>query len=223
MRPLSRTASLITFLLILTASHRASLSSEKAPPAVSKAVPLSQPPQLAAAAFWVTDASETMQPRLYHLNGLPSTHPLATCVNYLHDNQIREIRLMYVASWLPQERAYWQEKSTYGLASPALVNNLQVDTAGLCWKFVVTVGHLSGATPKSSFLITAQPFRWYDNTPLPGPWLCVTNLGGAHPGFTLGVASAGPILAGTGCARQPSADGWSPPNRFSVPPVTRKH
>ena len=67
--------------------------------------------------------------------------------------------------------------------------------------------------------MTAQPFRWYNNTPLPGPWYCVTNLADAHPAFTLGVSPTGPIPDGQACARQPSGDSWTPPSAFFVPPI----
>lgn len=206
-------------LLALALAHRPTLAAERTPAPVA---PRTAPPaSLPVAASWITDASETVPTKQWILSHVAPPDGLATCEWFLKDISLQAAKRTLQGYVIP-EKAYFQEKDAFGPPSRLGDYSSDVPTVSVCWKFVGTVGQLSGAGPRTSWVMTMQPFRWYDDTPLPGPWYCVTNLAGAHPAFTLGVSPTGPIADGPSCARQPSGDSWTPPAAFFVPPIRKR-
>ena len=209
-----------SLVLVLAFAHQPALAAERTPaPGASRTA---QPASLPIAASWITDASETVQPNLWILSHVLPPDYRTTCGTFLESKWVH-LTKMTIQGYVNPERAYFQEKDFFGLSGAVGAGSgMYEGPPSVCWKYVVTLGHLSGAKPQTSWMIAAQPFRWYDNTPLPGPWYCVTNLAGAHPAFTLGVSPTGPIADGQACARQPAGDAWTPPASFFVPPIKKR-
>jgi hypothetical protein len=184
----------------LAVSSAARSAEPKKPPSGNSITPA---PNLALMAVWVADDTSAYDPRGYG--------PwIQTDCSYALGSARIKATLASFQQFIPAEKAYLQEKDVFA-SFPLLGFGLTADKGATdCWKYTITLGHFGGAKPRTSFLMTAEPFFWYQMKPLPGPTFCMTSAAGARPAFTVGFSAGGPIFDAPSCARLPPGSAYQP-------------
>lgn len=138
---------LLALVVTLTCGHRPALAAERTPvPGTSRTA---QPASLPVTASWITDAAETVQPNPFKLPHNAPPGYVATCASFLESKWVQATKRSLQA-YVDPEKAYFQEKDVFGFASR--IGNYIIDgpEVPICWMYVVTLGHLSGAGPRTS-------------------------------------------------------------------------